>query len=328
VTAGEGAGLEVLPVTGLPEFVPGDDLAAAIVGSAQLRDGDVVVVSQKIISKIEGALVSPDPDESPADARRRIAREQAVAVVADTPWVLIVRTRHGLVCANAGIDASNVADGALSLLPVDPDASAHRLRSSLRERGVDVAVIVADTFGRPWRLGQTEVAIGAAGLEVIRDERGGVDRQGMTLEVTETAVADELAAAADLVRTKAAGVPVVVVRGFAFVPSDMATAHDLVRGAGDDLFARGSRMLGAALQSPWPEQWDSGLSDDDLRLALAVAPDAVVVSQGPPAVLAVGDGVEAGLAAAVLADCGLSVLWRRQDGRVVIEAGRGAVAHH
>jgi coenzyme F420-0:L-glutamate ligase/coenzyme F420-1:gamma-L-glutamate ligase len=318
--------LTVLPVPGLPEFTAGQDLAAAIFESASLRDGDVVVVAQKAVSKVEGALVELDPAEPVHEARRRVARSQAVAVVADTPWVLIVRTRHGLVCANAGIDASNVPDGALTLLPVDPDASARRLRSALLERGVDVAVVIADTFGRPWRLGQTDVAIGAAGLEVIRDERGGIDRQGKPLEVTETAVADELAAAADLARTKAAGVPVVIVRGFAYTPSDAASARDLVRDGRDDLFARGRGMLGAALTAPWPQQWEDGLTDDELQLVLAVAPATVVESAGPPARLVAGDDFAAGLAAAVLADCGLSVRWRRVDGRIVLEAGRGAVA--
>ena len=318
--------ITVLPVEGLPEFTAGEDLATAILERVELHDGDVVVVSQKVVSKIEGALVQLDPAEPASEARRRVAREQAVAVVADTPWVLIVRTRHGLVCANAGIDASNVPGGALSLLPVDPDASARRLRDVLRQRGPDVAVVIADTFGRPWRVGQTDVAIGAAGFDVVRDERGGVDRQGMTLEVTETAVADELAAAADLVRTKAAGVPVIVIRGFAYSPSHTATARDLVRDARDDLFARGRGMLAAAITAPWPQQWDGGVTDDELGLVQTVAPDTVVEVPGPPALLVAGGDFAAGLAAAVLADCGLAVRWRRQDGRVLIEAGRGAPA--
>ncbi|HVM21068.1 MAG TPA: coenzyme F420-0:L-glutamate ligase, partial [Egibacteraceae bacterium] len=196
--------LTVIPVTGLPEVRHGDDLPALIAGAADLQDGDVVVVSQKVVSKVEGAVVSLQAGEGAAEARRRLAREQATEVVADSPWVLIVRTRHGLVCANAGIDASNVEPGLLTLLPDDPDRSARLIRDGLRAAaGVDVAVIVSDTFGRPWRNGQTDVAIGVAGLVPVRDERGAADRFGTTLDVTEAAVADELAGAADLVRTKA-----------------------------------------------------------------------------------------------------------------------------
>lgn len=231
--------LAVLPVTGLPEIRPGDDLAALIAVGAALRDGDVVAVSQKVVSKAEGALVRPEPGETPEQARRRLALAEATAVVADTERVLIVRTRSGLVCANGGVDASNLADGQLALLPPDPDASARRLRAGLRSHaGVDVAVLVTDTFGRPWRTGQTEVAIGVAGLAPVRDERGAPDRTGRALEVTEVAVADELAAAADLVRTKAAGIPVVVLRGFAFTPDDDAHAGQLVRPLAEDLFPR------------------------------------------------------------------------------------------
>lgn len=243
--------LQILPVAGLPEIRPGDDLVALIGGAAQLEDGDVVVVAQKIVSKAEGALVQPDPGEDRAAARRRLVRQEAVRVLADAPWALIVETRHGLVCANAGIDGSNVPGGALALLPADPDASARRLREGLHaETGRDVAVIVADTFGRPWRMGQTDVAIGVAGLTPLRDERGGVDRHGMLLEVTEVAIADEIAAAADLVRRKAEGVPVVVVRGLDWTPDDSATARALQRQAAMDLFPRGKGALADALAAP------------------------------------------------------------------------------
>ncbi|MGH3665903.1 MAG: coenzyme F420-0:L-glutamate ligase, partial [Egibacteraceae bacterium] len=176
--------VQVVPILGLPEIAQGDDLAALVAEHAGLRDGDVLVVAQKVVSKAEGAVVAVDPEERD-DQRRELARQQAVRVVADAPWALIVETATGLVCANAGIDASNVADGWLALLPEDPDASARRLRDGLRATaGVQVAVIVADTFGRPWRVGQTDVAIGVAGLHPIRDERGGLDRQGVPLQVT------------------------------------------------------------------------------------------------------------------------------------------------
>jgi coenzyme F420-0:L-glutamate ligase/coenzyme F420-1:gamma-L-glutamate ligase len=178
--------------------------------------------------------------EDRAAFRRRLAVEQAVRVVADAPYTVIVQTRHGLVCAMAGIDASNVAPDRLALLPEDPDASAARLRADLGARtGLRLAVVVTDTFGRPWRMGQTDVAIGLSGLPAIRDERATQDRHGMILEVTESAVADELAGAADLVRTKSAGIPVVVVRGHDWTPDPMARAHDLVRPAAQDLFPRG-----------------------------------------------------------------------------------------
>jgi coenzyme F420-0:L-glutamate ligase / coenzyme F420-1:gamma-L-glutamate ligase len=238
--------LTIRPVTGLPEVVAGADLAGLIADAADLRDEDVVVVAQKVVSKAEGALVRPRPGESRAEARRRLARDQAARVLADAPHALIVETVHGLVCANAGIDASNVPDGALALLPADPDASARRIRDGLRSRGFEVAVVVSDTFGRPWRLGQTDVAIGCAGLAPIRDERGGADRQGVELTVTETCVADELAGAADLARRKADGVPAVVIRGYAPELTDI-DARTVRRPLASDLFPRGRGGLADAL---------------------------------------------------------------------------------
>ena len=314
-------GIEILPVEGLGEIAPGDDLAALISDKASLRSGDVLVVSQKIVSKAEDALVRPPRGEPGDAARRRIARTEAAEVVADAPWVLIVRTRHGFVCANAGIDASNVKDGLLTLLPVDPDASAARLRAALAERGLDVAVVIADTFGRPWRNGQTDVAIGAAGLEVLHDERGGSDRQGVELTATEIAVADELAGAADLVRTKASGIPAVIVRGFALRPSESSAARDLVRDAATDLFARGRGMLGTALLAGWPAAFGAGVDDDDLDAVRRVAADVVVAAQGPPTTLSFADGLSAGLAAGVLADRGLRVRWQTRGSRAIVEAG-------
>jgi len=245
--------LTVLPVPGIPEVRPGDDLAALVLAAAELRDGDVVVVAQKAVSKAEGAVVRLDPAEDRAAARRRLAVQQSVRVLVDAPWTVVVETRHGLVCANAGIDASNVEPGVVTLLPDDPDASARGLRAALQARtGLRLAVLVTDTFGRAWRHGQTDVAIGLAGLAAIRDERGTRDRSGIVLEVTEAAVADELAAAADLVRDKAAGVPVVIVRGYAWAPDDAASAADLVRPTAQDLFARGRGALADVLAAPVP----------------------------------------------------------------------------
>lgn len=310
---------------GLPEIRPGDDIAAAVLAHASLQDGDIVVVSQKVVSKAEGALVRPAAGEPAAGSRRRIAREQAVAIVAESPWVLIVRTHHGLVCANAGVDASNVEAGMVSLLPVDPDASARGLRDRFAAGGVAVAVIVADTFGRPWRVGQTDVAIGLAGLSPLRDERGGRDRQGATLDATVTAVADELAAAADLVRTKAQGIPVVIVRGFAHDRSDRGRATDLVRDIDQDLFARGRGMLAAALAQDWPARWAGGVTPEDLALVRRVAPEADIVGIGPPDRLRAGDDFHSGLAAAVLADMGLLVRWERAGDGTTLQAGRPAV---
>lgn len=242
------AGLQVLPVPGLPEISVDSDLAALIVERIRLQPGDVVVVSQKVVSKLEGAVVAPRPGESRAAARARLARDQTARIVADAPWAQIVETVHGFVCANAGVDASNVPDGKLALLPADPDASARRLRGEIGDlAGVDVGIIIADTFGRPWRLGQTDVALGVAGVTAIASEIGTLDRHGARLDVTEVALADELAAAADLVRRKADGVPVVVVRGLRFPPDDQASGRDLLRPAELDLFPRGRGGLQAAL---------------------------------------------------------------------------------
>lgn len=317
--------LTVVPVAGLPELRPGDDLAAAIVAAVDLEDGDVVVVAQKVISKCEGALVPTPASQPGVDPRRELARSIATEVVADAPWALIVRTHHGFVCANAGIDASNVPQGMLSLLPDDPDLSAKQLRADLRgAAGVDVAVVVADTFGRPWRVGQVDVAIGVAGLSPLRDERGGLDRDGQTLTVTEAAVADELAGAADLVRRKAEGVPVVVIRGFAYEHDAGGQARHLVRDAETDLFARGRGMLAAALAAPWPDGAVGPLDGRDVEAVLRVAPGALVDATTSPTTIVVDDELAAGLAAAVLVDLGAVVRWRRDGGSVFLESGRGA----
>lgn len=235
-------------IVGLPttvEVTAGTDLASLLLAAAEdagvaLADGDVVCVASKVVAKAEGAVVElPHADDVHA-ARRALARHQAVRVVAETPQVLIVETPHGFVCANAGIDTSNLpVDGRALLLPADPDASARDLRTGVRERtGCVVGVVVTDTFGRPWRLGQTDVALGVAGIAALRDDRGTPDRSGRPLEVTQVAVADQVAAAADLVRTKADGTPFVLLRGLD-VAGD-GTGQDLLRPADQDAFRTGT----------------------------------------------------------------------------------------
>jgi coenzyme F420-0:L-glutamate ligase/coenzyme F420-1:gamma-L-glutamate ligase len=219
-------GFGVEPVEGLPELCAGDDLAALIAERTRLEDGDVVVVAQKAVSKVEGRVVSLDGIEASEQAReiagdetdpRRIQAilDEATELVRVRPPLVIARTRHGFVCGSAGVDASNAPEpDTLVLLPLDPDASAVRLRETLRARtGVDVGVIVTDSFGRPWRAATTDVAIGAAGVEVIRDHVGERDPAGYELHATAIAVADEIAGAAQLVFGKLGRVPVAVVRG-------------------------------------------------------------------------------------------------------------------
>ncbi|MGI8758234.1 MAG: coenzyme F420-0:L-glutamate ligase [Acidimicrobiales bacterium] len=231
-------GLEIFPVHGLPEVRPGDVVAALIAGVAglDLRDGDVVVVTSKVVSKAEGRLVELDPDDDAA--RRRLVEAEAVRVLRRRGDLLVTETAHGFVCANAGVDLSNVERGRAALLPVDPDRSARRIRDGLRARSaVEVGVIVSDTFGRPWRRGATDVALGCAGIAAVVDLRGGADTLGRPLEVTEVGVADELAAAAELVMGKAAGVPVAVVRGVdpAWL-RESSVRTEIVRPHGEDLF--------------------------------------------------------------------------------------------
>lgn len=245
--------LEIEPVAGIPEIEPGAGLgeliAAAVPG---LTGHEVVVVSQKVVSKAEGRvrdLGAVTPGGRAAALAAEVGKDprlvelvlsEASAVVRAAPGVLIVRTHSGLVCANAGIDASNVpADDHVALLPADPDASARRLRQEIREAGgAAPAVVVADSFGRPWRLGQVDVAIGCAGLRPSDDWRGRHDRAGRMLEATDVAVADEAAAAADLARDKAGGVPVVVIRGLErhVTLEDGPGAGALRRPESEDLF--------------------------------------------------------------------------------------------
>ncbi len=228
--------LAVIPVEGMPEVRSGDILAELVADRVALADGDVVVVTQKIVSKAEGRLVALDPTD--ADARLRLIEDQSVRVLRRRGEAVITETRHGFVCANAGVDASNVKRGWAALLPVDADRSARRIRDGLRARaGVQVAVVVSDTFGRPWRRGVTDVAIGCAGVAAVVDLRGTTDSEGRVLSVTEVAVADELAGAAELVMGKAAGVPVAVIRGVDPGWLREGSVHDeIVRPHGEDLF--------------------------------------------------------------------------------------------
>ena len=234
--------IEVLPVRGLPEVRPGDDLTAVVtVGAPWLRDGDVVVVTSKIVSKAEGRLLDRPLESAAREAARLAAVDsETVRVVASRGRTRIAQTRHGLVLAAAGVDESNVAPDQLALLPTDPDASARRIRDGLLiTLGIDVAVVISDTMGRPWRTGQTDVAIGVAGMSALRDHRGEVDGFGNELTVTEIAVADEVAAAAELVKGKLAGIPVAVVRGLS-IEDDPTGSRLLLRSAEEDLFRLGT----------------------------------------------------------------------------------------
>lgn len=229
--------ITIIPVPGLPEIVESDDLAALIAAHAALEDGDVVVVTQKIVSKAEGRVVAIDAGDAEAERQRWVERE-TVRIVAQRGPVVIAQTQHGFVCANAGVDASNVPAGTLTLLPNDPDASAARIRDGLRNlAGVNVGVIVSDTFGRAWRTGQTNVAIGAAGVTPIRDHIGSRDTFGNELHATQIAIADEIAGAAELAMGKADAIPVAIVRGLNVAGDGDARA--LIRPADEDLFRTG-----------------------------------------------------------------------------------------
>jgi coenzyme F420-0:L-glutamate ligase/coenzyme F420-1:gamma-L-glutamate ligase len=233
-------------VAGLPEIRAGDDLATLVAGAVELEDGDVVVLAQKIVSKSEGRVVRLD-DVEPSETAREIAGDEdprrievilreAARVVRIRPPLVIAETRHGFICASAGVDSSNAPEpGTLVLLPEDPDASAERIRERLRERtGRDVAVLITDSFGRPWRQGTTDVALGSAGLQVMLDLRGRRDRVGYELHYTMIAIADEIAGAAELVMGKTDGIPAAIVRGLE-VAGD-GHARDLVIPEERDLF--------------------------------------------------------------------------------------------
>jgi coenzyme F420-0:L-glutamate ligase/coenzyme F420-1:gamma-L-glutamate ligase len=245
--------VRIIAVPGMPEVSEGDDLASLIVSavrsaSLEVADGDVFVVAQKVVSKSEGRLmrldlVKPSPlarqwaAAYDKDARMvEVVLRESDRIVRMDRGVIICQTHHGFICANAGVDASNVQEGFVTLLPEDTDASAQRLRRSLeRSLGVQLAVIISDTFGRPWRKGLVNVALGVAGLAPIIDYRGRTDWCGRQLRVTEIAVADELASAAELVMGKAEGVPVVIIRGFKYDQAE-GTGRDLIRPPEQDLF--------------------------------------------------------------------------------------------
>jgi len=238
--------ISVFPVEGLPELREGDDLAALVAERTGLEDGDVVVVAQKAVSKIEGRVVRLDDVEPSARAlelagdtdprRLEVILHESVRLVRTRPPLVIAETRHGFVCASAGVDQSNAPEaGRVVLLPVDPDASAERLRAALHERtGRDVGVLVTDSFGRPWRLGTTDVAIGAAGVRVLLDLNGERDRAGYELHATTIALADEIAGAAQLAMGKLGGRPVAIVRGLD-VAGD-GHAKDVVMAVERDVF--------------------------------------------------------------------------------------------
>ncbi len=248
------AEVRVIPVRGIGEVRPGEDLAATILTALErqgqdLADGDILVVTQKIVSKAEGRVVNPNDVEPSHIARMAAAQGHKSApyyevvlresrrIVKMDRGVLITETHHGLICANSGVDESNVAGGeAVTLLPVDPDRSAAELRTAIAERaGALVAVIISDTFGRPWREGQVNVAIGVAGMAPLADYAGQADAYGYTMHATNIAVADELAAAAELVMGKTDAVPVALIRGYAYTPAE-SSARALLRAPERDMF--------------------------------------------------------------------------------------------
>jgi coenzyme F420-0:L-glutamate ligase/coenzyme F420-1:gamma-L-glutamate ligase len=229
--------LTLIPIEGIPEIEPGDDVAAAILaameaGSVAATAGDILVVTHKIVSKAEGRIVPVGTDPE----YRAAVEQEASAIIRRRGDTIIAQTRHGFICANAGVDRSNVTGDRAVLLPLDPDRSAHGIRMKVRAAtGIDVPVIISDTFGRSWRRGQTDVAIGVSGLNATDDLRGTADANGRVMEATEIAIIDELAAAADLAMGKATQIPVVLIRGLAWQPGE-GRATDLVRPASEDMF--------------------------------------------------------------------------------------------
>jgi coenzyme F420-0:L-glutamate ligase/coenzyme F420-1:gamma-L-glutamate ligase len=221
----------------MPEVRPGDDLGGLLadVAPAEMGEGDVLVVAQKVVSKAEGRLVPLDPSD--LDARRRLVEAESIRILRRRGDLIISETSHGFVCANAGVDLSNVDDGWAALLPVDGDRSARRIRDGIRAAtGLEVAVVISDTFGRPWRNGLVDVAIGVAGLAAVVDLRGTEDDRGRALQVTEVAVADEVASAAELVMGKARGIPAALVRGLDAAWLRDSSVRELIRPSAEDLF--------------------------------------------------------------------------------------------
>lgn len=228
--------LEILPIEGMPEVRPGDDLATLIGDTGAVADHDIIVVTQKVVSKAENRLVEIDPTDPLS--HKPLVEAESVRVLRRRGDLVISQTRHGFVCANAGIDLSNVERGQAALLPEDSDRSARRIRDGLRGRyDLDVGVIISDTFGRPWRRGLTDVAIGSAGVAPILDLRGTQDALGREMQVTEVALVDELASAAELVMGKATGIPVAIIRGGDPTWRRAGSVVDeLVRDPAEDLF--------------------------------------------------------------------------------------------
>jgi coenzyme F420-0:L-glutamate ligase/coenzyme F420-1:gamma-L-glutamate ligase len=362
--------LEILPVTGIGEVAPDSDLAALIMVAAPwLEDGDVLVVTSKIVSKAEGRLVDvPETGPEREAVRDAVLAAETARVVARRGPTRIVQTHHGLVMAAAGIDASNVERSRLVLLPVDPDASARALRAELRERyDRRVGVIITDTMGRPWRLGLSDVAIGAAGLHPVRDYRGEVDPYGNELQVTQMADIDELAGAGELVKGKYDGVPVAVVRGYGRMTDDDGPgARALVRNAEEDMFSLGTaeaRALGrsdtatlgdatgfahlpvnpelvaAALETvrtagpaaaAFTHVTDAGVRDKLRDLAPSGAAE-VVVPYVPAAAADRWAAAEAGAAVhrlrAALAAAGLATAWVRADAATISDLATPPPGH-
>jgi coenzyme F420-0:L-glutamate ligase/coenzyme F420-1:gamma-L-glutamate ligase len=259
----------MLPVTGLPEITAGADLAGLVADAALagpgLLDGDIVVITSKVVSKAEDRVIAGD--------REAAIQSETVRVVARRGHTTISQTRHGLVLAAAGVDESNTEPGTLVLLPLDPDGSAERLRKAISERaGVRLGVIVSDTMGRPWRAGQTDSAIGAAGVTPLRDHRGQADTFGNVLEVTVAAVADEIAAAADLIKQKTTGVPVAIVRGLSELVTDTAGpgAAAIIRPAAEDMFRLGAADVLTARRTV-REFTAAPVAADAVRRAIAAA---------------------------------------------------------
>jgi coenzyme F420-0:L-glutamate ligase len=278
--------MTIVPVHGLPDFRPGDDLAALIWAACgtEIRDGDVLVVTSKVVSKAEGRLLKAPVDHAERDAfRRRAIDAETVRLVAQIGRTKIVQNRLGLVGAAAGVDGSNVHADEIALLPVDPDGTAADLAASIQRRGRRVGVVITDTQGRAWRNGVTDVAIGAAGLRVLDDHRGGVDEFGNELVVTQVAVGDELAAAADLVKGKLSGVPVAIVRGLD-APGLAAGAASGVIGGGAALIREASSdlfRLGTDLAIEWGRHDALGATSDGHR-ALASSARSLLQSWQPP----------------------------------------------
>lgn len=235
--------LTIHPIGGIPEIRHGDDLAVLILSAIRSEglepeDGDVLVVTHKVVSKAEGAVrpLVGDDEVAREASYRRIVLEEAADVIRRRGDLVIAITEHGFICANAGVDRSNAAAGTAVLLPRDPDRSAHGIRMTIEAAtGARIGVVVSDTFGRPWRRGLTDVAIGVSGMNAILDLKGTTDASGRELHVTEVAIVDEIAAAADLVMGKATQIPVALLRGLAWDPGD-GRATDLVRPANEDLF--------------------------------------------------------------------------------------------